>query len=205
MKLVLFFEAIVLMVLLMSNTRPFDKPIPNSPQNPYPIVTDFCDIVSGFGRGSAELGIPTANIPIEQVPEAARELEQGVYFGYCRIEPIGKEEHTEPRDNHRDVEYNYGKYLDEPNGDLDVLPVVFSIGLNPFYHNTHKTLELHVIHKFHRDFYGARLKFSILGYIRPELDYTTKEALINDINKDIIIAQRVLKSEGYTPLRSQVQ
>ena len=188
----------------MTSTRPFDKPIPKSPETPYPIVTELCDIVSGFGRGSAELGIPTANIPIEQVPEAAQNLDQGVYFGYARIEAISKEERTEPRNNHRDVEYNYGKYLEESNGDFDVLPVVFSIGLNPFYHNKHRTIELHLIHKFGRDFYGAQLKFNILGYIRPELDYTTKEALIDDINKDIIIAKRVLHTDEYKKFMEQV-
>jgi len=181
----------------MTSTRPFDKPIPKSPASPYPIVTDFCDIVSGFGRGSAELGIPTANIPIDQIPTAAKDLEQGVYFGFARIQPIGKEERTEPRENHRDVEYNYGKYLEESNGDFDVLPVVFSIGSNPFYHNKHRTLEIHVIHKFKRDFYGAKLKFNILGYIRPELDYISADALITDINKDIIIAKRVLETDEY--------
>lgn len=204
MNFVLIIESIIFLVLYMTSSRPFDKPIPKSPEKPFPIVTGLCDIVSGFGRGSAELGIPTANIPIEQVPEAARDLEQGVYFGYARIESIKREERTEPRDNHRDVEYNYGKYLEPSNGDFDVLPVVFSIGLNPFYHNKHRTIELHLIHKFTRDFYGAQLKFNILGYIRPELDYTTKEALIDDINKDIIIAKRVLQTDEYRNFMEQV-
>ncbi|SMN20913.1 similar to Saccharomyces cerevisiae YDR236C FMN1 Riboflavin kinase, phosphorylates riboflavin to form riboflavin monophosphate (FMN), which is a necessary cofactor for many enzymes [Maudiozyma saulgeensis] len=197
MNFVLLFESIILIILYMTSSRPFDKPIPKSPESPYPIVTNFCDIVSGFGRGSAELGIPTANIPIDQVPNAARDLEQGVYFGFARIESIDKEERIEPRENHRNVEYNYGKYLEQSNGDFDILPVVFSIGLNPFYHNKHRTLEIHIIHEFKRDFYGAKLKFNILGYIRPELDYTTAEALIADINKDIVIAKRVLDTDDY--------
>ena len=29
------------------------------------------------------------------------------------------------------------------------------------------------MHNFHRDFYGDELRVVVLGYIRPELDYTT--------------------------------
>ena len=62
MNFVLIIESINFIVLYMTSSRPFDKPIPKSPEEPFPIVTGLCDIVSGFGRGSAELGIPTANI-----------------------------------------------------------------------------------------------------------------------------------------------
>ena len=44
----------------------------------------------------------------------------------------------------------------------------------------------------------------MLGYIRPELDYTTKEALIKDINTDITIAQEVLAREPYLEYRTSV-
>lgn len=204
MNIVLIIESIALAILYMTSSRPFDKPIPQTPQSPYPIVTGLCDIVSGFGRGSAELGIPTANIPVEQLPETINNLDEGVYFGFARIEMVDKEEKIEPRDNHRDVEHNFGKYLNADKGDFDVLPVVLSVGLNPFYHNKFKTVELHLIHKFTRDFYGAKVRFNILGYIRPELDYSTKEALINDINKDIVIAKRVLDTEEYKRFSKQV-
>lgn len=75
--------------------------------------------------------------------------------------------------------------------------MVLSIGLNPFYQNDSKTVELHIIHNFKQDFYGAKVKFSILGYIRPELDYTTKEALIEDIKTDIKIAIKTLSKPEY--------
>jgi len=37
----------------------------------------------------------------------------------------------------------------------------------------------------------------ILGFIRPEYDYVSKEALVEDIREDIRVAQRSLKREAY--------
>ncbi|SCU93813.1 LAFA_0F18338g1_1 [Lachancea sp. 'fantastica'] len=169
---------------------------PSAPQEPFPLTTEFCDVVCGFGRGSAELGIPTANIPIDQLPQSFDSLALGIYFGFARLQASRA---TETRNSHRPdgsrVHFNYGQRL--AGGDLDVLPVVLSIGLNPFYHNKAKTVELHLVHKFAHDFYGAQVKFRILGYIRPELDYTTREALIADIHNDIAVAQRALALPGY--------
>lgn len=34
--------------------------------------------------------------------------------------------------------------------------------------------EVHVIHKFKENFYGHVMTVLVLGYIRPELDYTSK-------------------------------
>lgn len=37
----------------------------------------------------------------------------------------------------------------------------------------------------------------MLGFIRPEYDYVSKEALVEDIREDIRIAQRSLEREAY--------
>lgn len=179
-------------------------PVPDKPKPPFPIVTKFCDIVFGFGRGSAELGIPTANIPPEQLPRETQGLELGVYFGYAILKPIAHEETTALRNDGRTVTYNYGKYLSDANGDLEALPVVLSVGENPFYHNCFKTVELHILHHFDSNFYGAQVKFSLLGRIRPERNYETKEALIADINNDKLIAREVLSRRNYLEFREQV-
>lgn len=34
--------------------------------------------------------------------------------------------------------------------------------------------EVHIMHDFSSDFYGYRMKVVVLGYIRPELDYTSR-------------------------------
>lgn len=185
--------------------REVDLPIPAQPGPPFPLVTGYCDIVCGFGRGSAELGIPTANVPINQLPKGINDLDLGVYFGFAHIKTVdGQELSVETRRDGRTVVYNYGQYLSEANGDLSVLPMVLSVGKNPFYGNDFKTMELHIIHDFKNDFYGARVKFNILGHIRPELNYTTKEALIEDINIDIRTAQTVLATPPYQVFKQQL-
>lgn len=34
--------------------------------------------------------------------------------------------------------------------------------------------EIHIMHRFDTDFYGHDMKAIVLGYIRPELDYTSR-------------------------------
>jgi riboflavin kinase len=61
--------------------------------------------------------------------------------------------------------------------------------------------EVHIIHTFPSDFYGAQLNLLIMGFIRPEYDYVTKELLIEDIMEDIEISKRSLGREGYAKYR----
>jgi riboflavin kinase len=67
-------------------------------------------VVKGFGRGSKQLGIPTANYPDEVVEKLPECFNQGVYFGYAQVE----------------------------NG--PVYKMVMSIGTNPYYNNEKKTM-----------------------------------------------------------------
>lgn len=46
------------------------------------------------------------------------------------------------------------------------------------------------------------MKLLIMGYVRPEFDYVSKEALIDDINKDIDIAKKSLAREAYAAGRT---
>jgi riboflavin kinase len=74
--------------------------------------------------------------------------------------------------------------------------MVMSLGWNPFYKNEkltavsyhHHTFhlkcffgfkhacpqEIHIMHEYKHDFYGYELRAIVLGYIRPELDYTSR-------------------------------
>lgn len=179
--------------------RDVDERIPVSPIAPFPLVSGFQEVIAGFGRGSAELGIPTANVTPEQLPNGFHELELGAYFGFARLRPKVTSTQITPDDK-----FNYGKYLEKENGDLDVLPVVLSIGLNPFYGNKHKTVEVYVMHEFHHSFYGAEINICVLGFIRRELNYTSVEALISDIQLDIEIANEVLKTPEYDDCRKLI-
>ncbi|SPP84055.1 putative riboflavin kinase [Drosophila guanche] len=113
------------------------------------------EIVRGFGRGSKELGIPTANFPLEVVKSLPESLLTGVYYGWANVD----------------------------NG--SVHKMVLSVGWNPFYNNTEKSVETHMLHEFNCDLYGQLLKICIVGYLRPEKSFDSLEALIAAIKVDI--------------------
>lgn len=127
-------------------------------------------VVKGFGRGSKQLGIPTANFPdsvVEGLPEA---FECGVYYGWALVD----------------------------NG--PVYEMVMSVGWNPFYKNTKKTMEIHILHSFEDDFYGAVMRTCVSGYIRPERSFDSVDELIAEIKADICKAQTELKSASQIAL-----
>ncbi|KAL6714510.1 riboflavin kinase [Lecanora helva] len=155
---------------------------PSSPQSPFPLRLSG-PIIKGFGRGSAELGIPTANIPIAGLSVGGNEgLESGVYYGWAGVDVD---------DAGRRVEGGEGK----------VWAMVMSVGWNPFYKNKVRSVEVHILHKFDQDFYGARMNLLICGFIRPEYDYVSKESLVEDINVDIEVAKKSLEREAYLKLK----
>ncbi|KAL3289066.1 hypothetical protein HHI36_003508 [Cryptolaemus montrouzieri] len=121
----------------------------------------FCSgtVVKGFGRGSKELGIPTANFPEEVVNNLPAAVNTGAYYGFAKVD----------------------------NG--PVYKMVMSVGWNPFYKNEKKSMETHILHKFQEDFYDSTLKVAILDYIRPEMNFNTLEELIETINSDIKLAE----------------
>jgi hypothetical protein len=59
-----------------------------------------------------------------------------------------------------------------------VYPMVMSIGFNPFYKNTIRSAEVHVMKGFEKDFYGSEMRIAIVGFIRPEYNYESLEKLI---------------------------
>jgi riboflavin kinase len=77
---------------------------------------------------------------------------------------------------------------------------VLSIGYNPYYKNTQRSIEIHILQNFDEDFYGATLSLLVLGFVRPEYDYVSKDALVEDIREDIRVAKRSLerKQAGQT-------
>jgi len=99
------------------------------------------EVVHGFKRGSKELGIPTANMKMEELIDKGSDLQTGIYYGISILN---------------------GVFYD----------AVMSVGWNPFYKNTVKTIEVHLISETQmEDFYGDRLNFTVHGYLRPEADF----------------------------------
>ncbi|KAI0676936.1 riboflavin kinase [Trametes maxima] len=155
---------------------------PEVPQKPFPIHLSGA-VQHGFGRGGKDLGCPTANLPDESIAPMTSVTETGVYYGYAQV--------SRERDGN--------VVLSEEEG--QVLPMVMSLGWNPFYKNERMTAEIHIMHRFRSDFYGHPMKAIVLGYIRPELDYTSREALIEDIETDKQVAVRSLARRAYEDYR----
>ncbi|CAG8582434.1 11460_t:CDS:2 [Paraglomus brasilianum] len=139
----------------------------DAPESPYPITMKGA-VVQGFGRGSKELGIPTANFPETTMEELCKDLDTGIYYGWAQIAV-----------------------------DKTVYPMVMSLGWNPYYKNEKRSAEVHIINTFSSDFYGVELRVIVLGFIRPEKDYSSVDALIKDIHIDIEAAKRSLQREAY--------
>jgi len=64
--------------LVIGCAKGLDKPFP---------LTMEGKVIRGFGRGSSELGIRTANLPVDEnnVPPAIASLKHGVYFGWASL------------------------------------------------------------------------------------------------------------------------
>ncbi|KAL3627649.1 hypothetical protein CASFOL_029012 [Castilleja foliolosa] len=124
-------------------------------------------VIKGFGRGSKVLGIPTANLSAEAFSDALSEHPSGVYFGWAGLANRG------------------------------IYKMVMSIGWNPYFDNSEKTIEPWLLHDFDKDFYGEDLRLVIVGYIRPEANFTSLESLVAKIHEDRKIAEKVLEMPIY--------
>lgn len=51
---------------------------------PSPILLR-ANVVHGFKRGSKELGIPTANLSMDDLGQTGQDLKTGIYFGWCML------------------------------------------------------------------------------------------------------------------------
>ena len=137
-------------------------------------------VVKGFGRGSTELGIPTANMSREDIgADLFDGLSPGIYYGCGGV-----------------------------NG--EVYDAAISIGYNPTYDNKEKTCEPHLIvnetHECRRksscgetqlgDFYGETMRLSVCGFIRDELPFEGLPKLIEAIKSDIVQTTKILSEGG---------
>ena len=80
--------------------------------------------------------------------------------------------------------------------------MVMSIGWNPYFDNAKKTIEPWLLHKFDDDFYGEELSVVVAGYIRPEADFTTLDALVARIRRDADVARVMLTRAPFAETRA---
>ncbi|KAJ9305634.1 hypothetical protein DTO217A2_4863 [Paecilomyces variotii] len=162
------------------------------------------------------LGIPTANIPPDGL-SAYPDLQTGVYYGVVALDPAkfiyDKNESTAHTvADTTSTSTPTSTKQEQEQEQATILPAVLSIGYNPFYKNTVRSVEIHIMspptsttnttttsNNFNKlpDFYSTKLNLLILGYIRPEYDYVSLEALIDDIRTDCEVAKKSLAREAY--------
>ncbi|KAL3443848.1 riboflavin kinase-domain-containing protein [Aspergillus insuetus] len=195
-----------------STPRPAVSGPDAGPEAPFPIRLSG-PVIKGFGRGSKELGIPTANIPVDGLEDVLpAELGVGVYFGVVALDPA-----TAPGAPGETVDREGEENGTKSSSQAKILPAVLSIGYNPFYKNKTRSIEIHILPSltspsptaepapeekkvtFNKlpDFYGTRLNLLMLGYIRPEYDYVSVEALVEDIRVDCEVARASLLRGAY--------
>ncbi|KAM7192892.1 putative riboflavin kinase [Rhypophila sp. PSN 637] len=154
------------------------------PEPPFPYRMEG-KVISGFGRGSKELGIPTANLPVDENASTGgwiTDIPSGVYFGWASLALPSSHPDFSPETKWR------------------IYPMVMSIGYNPFYKNKVRSAEVHILHEFKADFYGSEMRLLIMGFIRLEKDYEGLEALVADIRFDCEVARNsLLKREAWFP------
>ncbi|KFX89468.1 hypothetical protein V490_06998 [Pseudogymnoascus sp. VKM F-3557] len=172
----------------------------SGPEAPFPLRMRGA-VEKGFGRGSKELGIPTANLPVTSATWIS-DADSGVYFGWAALQLPSAHPSHPANDTGADKEAAAVVPESKREEGWRVLPMVMSIGYNPFYGNTVRSAEVHIMHPFAEDFYGAPLALSILGYIRPEYDYVDKESLVKDIREDMAVAERSLEREAWKARRA---
>ncbi|EFJ42265.1 hypothetical protein VOLCADRAFT_107321 [Volvox carteri f. nagariensis] len=128
-------------------------------------------VVRGFGRGSRQLGTPTANIDPAPLRRTLGGMPPGVYFGWAKLEaPVGW-----------------------PAGDSNVHKAVLNIGSRPTVNKGGEapSVEVHILHEFQggEEFYGSHLEVLVVGFLRPEIRFSGVETLLARIRTDTAIAR----------------
>ncbi len=140
------------------------------------------EVVAGYGRGSKQLGVPTANLKPADVRAKTSPLPHGVYFGFARL-------------------------LGEGKGDGAVRKMVMNIGKRPTFvkeNGPEESIEVHLMDYEGCDFYGGRLAVVICGFLRPEIKFDGLDALLNRIKTDIGMARSQLDSERWSQIGAGV-
>ena len=188
------------------------------PPSPLPPLLLGGTVVKGFGRGSARMGVPTANIDPSPLEEALSGVPDGVYFGWARLLP---EESDDPGAGAgRGAEEGGGGGAEGRDGRAH--KCVLNIGRRPTFDGENKgvgvlSVEVHVLHEFEEggkkkekgegeggggqqqlvDFCGRELRVVATGFIRPEMRFAGIQALVSRIRSDVAMASAALEEEDH--------
>jgi riboflavin kinase len=146
---------------------------------------------TGYGRGGATLGFPTANLPSSLFQTALETIPTGVYLGWAWIEP-------QVNDNNIST-----KSMSPPDllGRSQVHKAAVNIGYSPTFEgneNKEKIVEAHIILPERiPDFYHHTMRLLLVGFVRPEKKFTSLAELVDTISQDVITIQTALEQDSY--------
>lgn len=123
----------------------------------------------GFGRGSRDLGTPTANLPGSLLNGVESACRDGVYVGFGSV----------------------------PAHTAHPVKMVANLGHNITYGDVkERVLEAFLMEgELPEEFYGKEMRLCITGYLRPELKFNSLQELIDGIENDVRVAKQVLDEE----------
>ncbi|MGO1737814.1 MAG: bifunctional riboflavin kinase/FAD synthetase [Actinomycetaceae bacterium] len=125
-------------------------------------------VVRGFQRGR-ELGYPTANLAPDDLGVVPAD---GVYAGWLLAGPFGE---------HGDAD-----------ADATRLPAAISVGTNPTFQGTERTVEAHVLGRTDLDLYGAEVVVEFVAHLRPMVAFDGIEPLLVQMRADVEDAAGIL-------------
>jgi len=122
-------------------------------------------VAEGYGRGSAKLGVPTANLPESLFAESLADVPAGVYFGWAGI----------------------GGAAWKAVANIGYSPTFAGA------ENAEKIIEAHLIGEdVPANFYGRELRILLVGSLRGERKFDEFGDLVAQINKDVADADAAL-------------
>lgn len=127
-------------------------------------------VVPGFGRGGRKLNCPTANLDETAIASLPADFSNGVYAGFARV------------------------------ADGALHQMVMSVGNNPQFHAQQRTMEVHLLHEFSSDFYGAVLEGVAVDYLRPMRSFASLEELTQAIDDDKSAARTLMDVNRMTQI-----
>ena len=120
-------------------------------------------VVHGFRRGR-EIGFPTANLTGDGLGEVPAD---GVYAGWLvRSVPGSKA-----------AEY---------------LPAAISVGTNPHFEGTERTVEVHALGRSDLNLYGESIAVDFVEYLRPMLSFESLDGLLRQMDEDLRVTAEIL-------------
>jgi riboflavin kinase/FMN adenylyltransferase len=120
-------------------------------------------VVRGHQRGRA-LGFPTANL--ETLPHTAIPAD-GIYAGWLAE-------------------------LDSEGEETQRWPAAISVGTNPTFDGTERTVEAYALDRSDLDLYGTHVAVDFVARLRPTLRFDSVDALIEQMHVDVADARRLL-------------